>query len=98
MSNDAWTNMDPDTRAAIEDNRIYQKEIEYNKLKGLVEKFQNGWERYNREPLFRVIIDAVVRGADPWDIIEKLFDMNLELSEKMKKILMQWPSRIGPNL
>ena len=85
--NDALINMDQATRAAIEDNRIDQEEREHNKRVEIISKFANGWERYNKEPLFRNILEAVSRGADVWDIVDKLLDMNEELKQRTIKLL-----------
>jgi hypothetical protein len=99
IMNDAYENMDPGTRAAIHDNWADQQEREYEKRKKLLEEFTGGWERYNKEPLFRAIIEALSRPTcDYIDVIERLIAMNLELSERMRKILIQWPSPFGPKL
>jgi len=92
--NDAFYNQDHATQAAIHDNYIDEQEREYNKRKELIEKFTDGWQKYNFDPLFRSVIESLVRGADVWTMLEKLFEMNIELSAKLKKLLEQWP---GPN-
>lgn len=81
MSNDAWTNMDADTRAAIHDSYVDEQERQYRKRAELVNKFMNGWDKYATVPLFRNIVEAAVRGADPWDIINKLVDMNTQQAD-----------------
>jgi hypothetical protein len=94
--NDAYSNMDADTRAAIHDSYIDEQEREYQKRAELVNKFTDGWGRYNKIPLFRNIIDAAVRGADPWDIINRLVEMNTEQAEAMKNYVLHhaYPQRI----
>jgi len=94
---DAYSNMDADTRAAIHDNYIDEQEREYQKRKELIEKFMDGWVKYNKIPLFRNVIEAAVRGADPWDIINWLVDMNTEQAERIKEYLTlhAYPQRIA---
>jgi hypothetical protein len=96
MSNDAYSNMDADTKAAIHDNYIDEQTRQYEKRKELINKFMDGWAKYNKIPLFRNVIDAAVRGADPWDLIDKLIDVNVEQSEAIKNylILHAYPSKI----
>jgi hypothetical protein len=84
--NDAYSNMDADTRAAIHDNYIDEQEHYYQKRKELIEKFMDGWVRYNKIPLFRNVIEAAVRGADPWELIDKLIEVN----EKQAKLIKEY--------
>lgn len=93
---DAYSNMDADTRAAIHDNYIDEQERQLQKRAELINKFKDGWVRYNKIPLFRNIIDATVRGADAWDIINWLVDMNTEQAERVKEYLSMhaYPQRI----
>lgn len=69
------------------DNYVSEQERQDEKRKELIVKFANGWARYNREPLFRSVLDALVRGADPFEIIEKLIDHNVELAEKWRQAI-----------
>ena len=73
MMEDLWNN---------EESRL---EREYEKRKELIAKFANGWARYNTEPTFRSVLDALVRGAEPLVIIEKLIDHNLQLAERWRQ-------------
>jgi hypothetical protein len=93
---DAYSNMDADTRAAIQDNYIDEQERQLQKRAELLQKYTNGYDRYKKIPLFRNIIDAAVRGADPWDIINRLVDMNTEQAERFKEYLTlhAYPQRI----
>jgi hypothetical protein len=91
--NDAFYNQDHSTQAAI-----HQQEREYNKRLELLNKAVEGMKRYNFDPLFRRVIDAMVGGADSWEIIERLLEMNTELSRKIKILLEKWPNRDWPNL
>lgn len=97
--NDAYNNMKADTRAAIQDNYIDERERHLQKRAELINKFTDGWSRYNKIPLFRNIIDAAVGGADPWDIINKLIDMNTDQADAIKNYLLHhsYPQRISAN-
>jgi hypothetical protein len=96
---DAYSNMDAGTRAAIQDNYIDERERQLQKRSELIQKFTDGWGRYNKIPLFRNVIDAAVRGADPWDIISKLIDMNTEQAEAIRNYLTHhaYPQRTEIN-
>lgn len=83
MSN-GFHNLDASTQAAMYDSMYDERERQEAKRKELIEKFLNGWERYNKEPLFRNVIHALMSGAEPFDIIEKLIDMNKELSDNIR--------------
>lgn len=95
MSN-GFHNLDASTQAAMHDSMYDEQERQEAKRKELIEKFLNGWDRYNKEPLFRSIIHALMAGAEPFDIIEKLVDMNKELSDKIRDYLTlhAYPTRI----
>lgn len=89
-------NLDSRTQSAIHDSSYDERERQEIKRKELIEKFLNGWERYNKEPLFRNIIHALMAGAEPFYIIEKLIEMNKELSDRFREYvtLHAYPSRI----
>lgn len=89
-------NLDASTQAAMYDSIQDERERQYLMRKALIEKFLNGWDRYNKEPLFRNIIEALMREADPFEIIEKLIEMNKELSDRIREFvtLHAYPSRI----
>jgi len=91
--------MGADTRAAIHDDYIDEQERKYQKRRELISKFLDGWGRYNKIPLFRNVIDAAVGGADPWDIINKLVDINTEQAEAIRNYLTlhAYPQRIEIN-
>ena len=84
MSN-GFHNLDADTQAAMYDSMHDEQEKQEIKRRELIASFANGWERYSKEPLFRNIVEALTRGAEPFDIIEKLIDM--EMSDNIKKYL-----------
>jgi hypothetical protein len=89
-------NLDASTQAAMYDSAQDEQERQYLMRKALIEKFLNGWERYNKEPLFRNIIEALMHEVEPFVIIEKLIDMNKELSDRIREYvtLHAYPSRI----
>lgn len=95
MSN-RFHNLDASTQAAMYDSIYDEQEQQEAKRKALIERFQNGWDRYNKEPLFRNIIHALMAEAEPFDIIEKLIDMNKELSDNVREYLTlhAYPARI----
>lgn len=86
MSNE-FHNLDANTQAAMHDSMYDERERQEAKRKELISKFANGWERYNKEPMFRNIVESLMRGSDPFDIIEKLIDMNKELSDNIRGYL-----------
>ena len=93
---DAYHNIDGTTQAAIHDNYIDEQDRQDQKRRELISKFTDGWGRYNKIPLFRNIVESAVRGADPWDIINKLVDMNTEQVEAIRNYLTLhvYPKRI----
>ena len=44
----------------------------YNKTEECIAKFKNGKERYKTSPTFNVVVQMLVRGADPYEIIDQL--------------------------
>lgn len=42
----------------------------------IIDKFKNGEERYRTSVLFNNVIQMLLRGAEPLDIIDKLITMN----------------------
>lgn len=95
MSN-GFHNLDAHTQSAMYDSMYDEQEKQEIKRRELIEKFANGWERYSKEPLFRNIVEALTRGAEPFDIIEKLIDMNMEMSENIRQFLNlhAFPSKV----
>jgi hypothetical protein len=58
----------------------------------------DGRRLYRENALFRQAVEAVIRGKDPWEIVTLLVGCNIELQEKFRKLLMQWPSGEIPTL
>lgn len=88
--------LDPDTKAAMYDSVIDERERWYAKRKELLEKFINGHWRYNNEHIFHSIIEALMRDADPLVVIDKLIEMNKELHDRFMEYakLNTFPQRI----
>jgi hypothetical protein len=91
-----FNNLDASTQAAMYDSVQDEQERQYLMRKALIEKFLNGWDRYNKEPLFRNIIEALMHEVEPFEIIGKLIDMNKELSDRIREFvtLHAYPSKI----
>lgn len=85
---DAYHNMDGATQAAIMDSYYDEQERQCEKRKELLAKFMDGGRRYNEEQLFRSVIEGLVRGADPFEIIEKLIDINKNLQDRIREYLL----------
>lgn len=92
----AFHNLDPDTQAAMYDSVQDERERWYAKRKELLEKFVNGNWRYNNEHIFRSIIEALMRDADPLVVIDKLIEMNKDLQDRFKEYIAinAYPHRI----
>jgi len=74
-----------------------KREQEYMKRRQLLEKIiDGGGASYNSDPLLRKVIESLLRGADSWEIIGKLLQMNDELVRKFKLLLSEWPSTDYP--
>jgi len=84
---DAYYNMDPATRAAIEDNAIDRLEQYHKRRDKLLESFAEGKHRYNTQSQFRAVIESLSRGAEPLEIIDALIRLNFEQSERIKEYL-----------
>lgn len=52
------------------------------KTKEILQKFTDGESKYKESALFHRVIEMLVRNQDPFDIIEKLLDMNADLLAK----------------
>jgi len=96
---DAYYNQEAAIQDVMQDNYYDEQERQHQKRVQLLSKFLNGGQRYNNETLFRNVIEGLVRGADPLEIIEKLMDMNNELHGRIKEYLLYHasPTRIITN-
>lgn len=64
------------------DNYVNEQERKDAKRKELIPKFKDGWARYSADPLFRDVIDALVRGDDPLHVIEILIESHHKVSAR----------------
>lgn len=60
-------------------------------MQDLINKFQNGQERYNTDPLLHSVVHQLLHGGDPIDIIDNLLLQNRELTNQLKKIVEKLP-------
>ena len=68
-------------------------ERDYAIRKGKVlERFnEEFWTRHKNSVLYRQVYEYLIRDAEPYTVIEKLLDINLELAQKIREI-MPWVS------
>lgn len=89
-------NLDADTKAAMYDEYYSEQEQFERKRTEILSKFMNGYNRFNNDHLFRKVVEALMRGANPFDLIEKLIDINKEQADAFKQYLNlnAYPQRI----
>lgn len=70
-----------------------KNERDYAIRKGKVlERFKEGFfERFMHNALYRNVYEALIRDADPYDIIEKLIVINDEQFQKIKELVELMP-------
>lgn len=68
-------------------------EREFAIKKGKVlEKFQESFfQRHKYDDLYRHVLELLIRDADPYQIIEKLIEINEEQFTKIKELIMMIP-------
>lgn len=60
----------------------------------ILERFtQDFYTKHNRNPLYINVLEALIRDADPYEIIEKLIEINAETYSKYEE-LVPW---VSPN-
>lgn len=71
----------------------------YNKTDECVSKFKNGKERYRTSAQFNVVIQMLVRGADPYEIIDQLCQSNDDIQHAFQQYVHRdtRPMIITPN-
>lgn len=75
--------------APIKDARDYA--IRKGKI---LERFtQEFYTKHNKHPLYTRVLEALIRDADPYEIIERLIEINAEQFAKLEEI-MPW---VSPN-
>ena len=70
----------------------------YRRKDEIMSKLQTDYNRYMSDILFRSVLEVMIKDEEPYKIIMKLLNINLENIERFRKILEQWPSREGPLL
>jgi len=64
----------------------------YQKTKEVIGKFKNGEERYRNSPTFNVVVQMLVRGADPYEVIDQL----INTTDDTTAALHQYMQRTAP--
>lgn len=72
---------------------VIKDERDYAIRKGkILERFtQDFYTRHNRNPLYINLLEALIRDADPYEIIEKLIDINAEQYQKIVELVNLMP-------
>lgn len=75
---------------------VIKNERDYAIRKGRVlGKFnENFFERYKDCGLYRQVYELLIRDADPYEIIEKLIEINDEQNKRIQEIVALMPSQI----
>ena len=69
----------------MEEKEHYKKTEEY------IIKFVNGEERYRTSPTFNIAIQMLVRGVDPYQVIDQLCQNVDDLNEAFKQYILRDP-------
>jgi hypothetical protein len=48
----------------------------YQKTDECIARFKNGKERYKTSPTFNIVVQMLVRGTDPYEVIDRLCQMS----------------------
>jgi methanogenic corrinoid protein MtbC1 len=64
-----------------------------DKIKKLVEQFPEGHARYKADALFNNIVQSLARGADPYEIIDKLIITTNDVIKKNIELAKAKPLR-----
>jgi len=65
------------------------EEEHYNKTSETIAKFKNGEKRYKTSALFNTVVQMLVRGEDPLEVIDQL----ITTAEDANKALIQYMYR-----
>lgn len=73
-----------------------KNERDYAIRKGKVlERFgEPFYERFSHNPLYRQVYESLIRNGDPYDIIEKLIEINDEQFKKIEELILLIPPRV----
>lgn len=76
---------------------IIKDERDYAIRKGKVlERFtQEFFTRHKNNPLYRNVYEGLIRDVDPYEIIEKLIEINAEHFQKIHELIQLVPPTIG---
>lgn len=76
---------------------VIKDERDYTIRKGkIMERFtQEFYTRHYRSPLYINVLEALIRDADPYEIIEKLIEINAEQFQKIQELIQICPPTKG---
>lgn len=55
----------------------------------ILEKFPNGRERFNKDPLFNKVVMSIAYNGDLYNIIDSLINSNNEITETFQNYLLK---------
>lgn len=55
----------------------------------ILEKFPNGRERFNKDPLFNKVVMLIANNGDLYNIIDTLINSNNEITETFRNYLLK---------
>ena len=55
----------------------------------ILEKFPNGRERFNKDPLFNKVVMSIANNGDLYNIIDTLINSNNEITETFRNYLLK---------
>jgi hypothetical protein len=64
----------------------------FKKTEECIFKFKNGRERYRQSPTFNVVVQMLVRGIDPYDVIDQLCQSMDDTQEAFKQYMARYTS------
>jgi hypothetical protein len=62
---------------------------EYRKTDKMIAKFKNGKKRYATSPLFNKVIQMLVRGLDPYEVIDQLCQQNEDTNNSFNQYVLR---------
>ena len=86
--------------SAIKQSQLVEikDERDYAIRKGKVlERFtQDFFTRHRNNPLYRNVYEALIRDADPYEVIERLIEINAEHFQKITELVQLMPVHLMP--
>jgi hypothetical protein len=58
-------------------------------IEKIIDKFPNGKQRFNTDPIFNQVIMSLYHGADPLTIIDSLINSNNEITEAFRNYILK---------